>query len=146
MRTRIFICMIALLCATASMEAKKVKTVVLTTVPGMKCGNCEARVKKALLAINGVKEVKTDIRDQTVTVTYNSKKVSEQQLQRPIEGTKFTLKLYNPNEAKDCCKPREGAKPAEEGCGMDNGEGCSGEHHAAAGQHKAKEECCEEKK
>lgn len=42
-------------------------------VEGMSCSHCENAVKKALLAMDGVKEVAVDLASKTVTVTHEQK-------------------------------------------------------------------------
>ena len=61
----------ALMLSTAAI-AKSIKTAVFTTVPQMHCDNCEQKIKKNVRFVKGVKEIKTSIEQQTVTVTYDA--------------------------------------------------------------------------
>ena len=54
--------------------AKNLKTVIYTTTPQMHCANCEAKVKNNLRFAKGVKEIKTDVNEQKVYVTYDAQK------------------------------------------------------------------------
>ncbi|MCH5307104.1 MAG: cation transporter [Prevotella sp.] len=74
--------MVALLLSTAAI-AKNLKTVVFTTLPQMHCENCEQKIKKNIRFVKGVKEIKTDISQQTVTITYDADKTNPEAI---IEG------------------------------------------------------------
>lgn len=60
--------------------AKDIRTLVVTTQPQMHCKNCENRVKNNLKDVKGIKSVETSVADQTVTIQFNAKKTSEEQL------------------------------------------------------------------
>lgn len=68
--------MMALLLVSTAAIAKNIKTAVFTTLPQMHCDNCEQKIKKNVRFVKGVKEIKTDIGQQTVTVTYDADKTS----------------------------------------------------------------------
>ncbi|MBQ8065711.1 MAG: heavy-metal-associated domain-containing protein [Prevotella sp.] len=74
----------ALMLSTAAI-AKNIKTAVFTTVPQMHCDNCEQKIKKNVRFVKGVKEIKTSIEQQTVTVTYDADKTSPEKI---IDGFK----------------------------------------------------------
>ncbi|MBR1840126.1 MAG: cation transporter [Prevotella sp.] len=78
------IIMVALMVSAASM-AEDIKTALFTTVPQMHCENCEDAIKKNIRFEKGVKEIKTDIDTQTVTITYDADKTSPEKI---IEGFK----------------------------------------------------------
>ena len=63
---------------TMSLSAKDIKTVVVTTTPIMYCENCENRVKNGMRFVKGVKKIETSVPDQTVTITYDADKNSEE--------------------------------------------------------------------
>ena len=65
--------------------AKDIKTVVFTTTPQMHCANCEAKIKGNLRFDKGVKAIKTDVEAQKVFVSYDSKKTTEEKLQKAFE-------------------------------------------------------------
>lgn len=59
-------------------------------IEGMMCGHCEARVKKALEALDGVAEaiVNKDSKNAVVTLTAE---VSDETLKNAVEANKFTV-------------------------------------------------------
>ncbi len=54
-------------------------------VKGMFCNNCERRVQEALLSLPGVGSAAASFPEETVTVTYDERTVSEKQLKEEIE-------------------------------------------------------------
>ena len=63
---------------TMSLSAKDIKKVVVTTTPIMYCENCENKVKNGMRFVKGVKKIDTSVPDQTVTITYDADKNSEE--------------------------------------------------------------------
>ena len=63
---------------TMSLAAKDIKKVVVTTTPIMHCENCENKIKKGMRFVKGVKKIDTSVPDQTVTITYDADKNSEE--------------------------------------------------------------------
>ncbi len=61
-------------------------------VEGMSCSHCENAVKKALGALNGVVGVIVSLPDKTVTVEYDSTKVSLDTITDTIEGQGYDVK------------------------------------------------------
>ncbi len=59
-------------------------------VEGMMCGHCEASVKKALEAIDGVKEAVASHTDGRVVVTL-SDEVADEVLQRAVEEKDYKV-------------------------------------------------------
>ena len=68
----------AMTLATMSLVAKDIKTVVVTTTPIMYCENCENRIKNNIRFVKGVKKIETSVPNQTVTITYDADKNSEE--------------------------------------------------------------------
>lgn len=69
-------------------EEKKMKKTM--TVKGMMCGHCEARVEKALLALNGVTSCKADHGSGTVTVELSAL-VSDEMLKQAVEEQDYAV-------------------------------------------------------
>lgn len=63
---------------SATAVAKDIKTIVLTPSPAMSCENCENKIKGNLRFEKGVKEVKTDLKNQEVVIVYDADKNSEE--------------------------------------------------------------------
>ena len=56
--------------------AKDIKTVVLTTNPEMHCTGCEKKIKENIRFEKGVKSIKTNLEDKTVTIEYDADKTT----------------------------------------------------------------------
>ncbi len=67
--------MIALALATSSM-GKDIKTVVLTTAPQMHCTGCEKKIKENVRFEKGVRRIKTNLDDKTITIEYDADKTN----------------------------------------------------------------------
>lgn len=74
---------------------KDVKTVVLKTQPEMHCANCEKKIKENIRFEKGIKSIKTDLKDKTVTIEYDADKTSVDNI---IKG--FKKIKYEATEAK----------------------------------------------
>ena len=68
MRTKALL--LALAFASVCM-AKDIKTVMLTTTPEMHCNNCEKKIKENIRFEKGIKSIKTNLKDKTVTIEYD---------------------------------------------------------------------------
>lgn len=58
-------------------------------VPGMSCGHCEARILKALGAVDGISAA-VDLKKKTVTVTMDQE-VSDQTLREVVEEAGYEV-------------------------------------------------------
>ena len=54
-------------------------------VEGMSCSHCENAIKKSVGALDGVSAVTVDLKGKTVTVEYESSKVSLDRIKNEIE-------------------------------------------------------------
>ncbi|HBC21876.1 MAG TPA: heavy metal-binding protein [Porphyromonadaceae bacterium] len=97
---------LAALALAASAYAKDIQKLVLTPEPQMQCSSCENRIKKALKFEKGVKDIVTDLEQQTVTITYDADKTTPEKLQKALEKEGFA--------SEQACQPQEGEQPAEE--------------------------------
>ena len=93
----------------------KVSTIVLNVQ--MDCANCEAKVQKQLAYTKGVKDVVTDLKNQVVTVTYETEKCSQDILVEEVNKLGYKVSVANTTNAANCnhnksadCN-KEGAKP-----------------------------------
>ena len=78
---------VALLSVTAVM-AKDFRTVVFK-VEQMECPNCERKVKNNIKYEKGLKEFSTDVKSQTVTITYDGKKTDVKKIQALFKKFKY---------------------------------------------------------
>ncbi|WP_028902500.1 MULTISPECIES: heavy-metal-associated domain-containing protein [unclassified Prevotella] len=79
--------------------AKDIKTVVLTTNPQMHCISCEKKIKDNIRFEKGIKSIKTDLDNKTVTIEYDADKTSVADI---IEG--FKKIKYDATEVKSAPK------------------------------------------
>lgn len=91
------ILMAALLISSAAI-AKNIKTAVFTTLPQMHCDNCEMKIKKNVRFVKGVKEIKTNIGKQTVTITYDADKTSPAKIIDGFKRINYTARQLKPGE------------------------------------------------
>lgn len=112
------ITLLMMLTMTTVMMAKDIRTLVVTTTPQMHCAKCENRVKTNLGNVKGIKSIETSVADQTVTIKYDAKKVSEDGIFQAFEGFGMSVRKVAEGEVI--------AKEAHE-CGEKNKEGGCGE-------------------
>ena len=92
MRTKAFLFALAF---ASVCFAKNIKTVVLTTTPQMHCANCEKKIKENIRFEKGIKSIKTNLDDKTVTIEYDADKTTVPAI---IEG--FKKIKYEAKEVK----------------------------------------------
>ena len=97
MRTKAFLLALAL--ATAS-YAKDIKTVVLTTAPEMHCENCEKKIKNYIRFEKGVKSIKTNLEDKTVTIEYDADKTTVEDIIKGFEKIKYEAREVKTTDTK----------------------------------------------
>lgn len=76
----------------AKSQEKETKTDKSQTVVfdvNMNCHNCQAKLEKNIPWEKGVKDMKIDLENKKVTITYDPKKTSEEKLKKAIEGLDF---------------------------------------------------------
>ena len=71
-------------------ETEKIRTKVIPTY-GMHCSSCEETVTNELMKLSGVKSVKADHINKTVTVKYDDKKVTLEQVKQAIVNAGYKL-------------------------------------------------------
>lgn len=96
----------------------------------MSCGGCAGRVKKALLADKGVKDVTIDLAIQAVTVTYDDAQTNEANLLKDLEAGKYQGKVTTVEALKKAAEAKAAEAKKEGGC--HGGGGC----HKAGGNDK----------
>jgi len=60
-------------------------------VEGMSCSHCENAIKKSVSALDGVSSVTVDLKGKTVTVEYESSKVSLDRIKNEIEDQGYDV-------------------------------------------------------
>lgn len=72
-----------------TINAKDIKSLVVTTVPQMTCQNCENRIKSNIRFEKGVRNIATDLENQRITVTYDADKTTEENLIKAFGKLKY---------------------------------------------------------
>ena len=112
---------VLLIGATASIYAKNMQTLVVTTTPRMSCQNCENKIKGNLRFEKGIHKIETDLKNQTVTVTYDADKTDETKIAEAFgklnyqvskagiqaEGQSCAGNCNKENDKQGCCKKEE---------------------------------------
>ncbi len=63
----------------------------IINVEGMSCEHCVKAITKAVTALNGVASVDVSLKEKTVTVEYNSAKVSLDKIKEEIENQGYDI-------------------------------------------------------
>ena len=71
-------------------ETEKIRTKVIPTY-GMHCSGCEETVTNEVMKLSGVKSVKADHINKTVTVKYDDKTVTLEQVKQAIINAGYKL-------------------------------------------------------
>ena len=69
--------------------AKDIKTVVLKTQPEMHCANCEKKIKENIRFEKGVKSIKTNLDNKTVTIEYDADKTNVSNIIKGFKKIKY---------------------------------------------------------
>ncbi|MBM4161141.1 MAG: heavy-metal-associated domain-containing protein [Ignavibacteria bacterium] len=119
MRTFLLTLFIVFLSAgTLYAQATSPSTVKLS-IEGMHCNNCVTKVDKALRGVEGVKDVKVDLKSSTATVTLASSSVSNKTLLKAVSDAGYSAEAGSTdsppaNEKKcDCCSGKDEHKHGE---------------------------------
>jgi copper chaperone CopZ len=89
------------------------------SVTGMHCSNCAQNVDKALRAIDGVKDVRVDLKSKTAEVTFTSTPIKPELLVKAVSDAGYSAELATttPAETREekcaCCSGKEGHKHKE---------------------------------
>ena len=88
MRKKVLAMLVVALLSTVAVMAKDFRTVVFK-VEQMECGNCERKVKNNIKFEKGVKDFSTDLKTQTVTITYDAEKTDVEKLKNGFRKFKY---------------------------------------------------------
>ena len=86
---------------TMSADNKQKKQQTLQTVTfsvSMHCENCQKKIEGTVGWEKGVKDLKTNLQDKTVTIKYDSKKTNPAQLQKRIEKLGYQAEIVDPKK------------------------------------------------
>ena len=74
---------------SVALFAKDIKTVVLNTQPEMHCANCEKKIKENIRFEKGIKSIKTNLKDKTVTIEYDADKTNVHNIIKGFKKIKY---------------------------------------------------------
>ena len=86
------------LALTLACQAKDIKTVVLTTNPQMHCANCEKKIKENIRFEKGIKSIKTNLDNKTVTIEYDADKTTVPAIIEGFKKIKYEAKEVKPTK------------------------------------------------
>lgn len=86
MRTKAFLVALAI---AATCAAKDIRTVVLTTDPEIHCANCEKTIKDYIRFEKGIKAIRTNLDDKTITIEYDADKTSVEEIIRGFKKISY---------------------------------------------------------
>ena len=90
-------CVVALL-SVAAVLAKDIR-VVIFKVSQMHCENCEKKVKNNMRFEKGVKELSTELKNKTVSITYDAEKTDVKKLQAGFKKFNYEAEFVKENQA-----------------------------------------------
>jgi copper chaperone CopZ len=88
------------LALAVSCFAKDIKTVVLTTTPEIHCTGCEKTIKENIRFEKGVKSIKTNLEDKTVTIEYDADKTTVEDIIKGFEKIKYEAREVKTTDTK----------------------------------------------
>ena len=103
---RLVLIMVVVLSAAMSVNAQKKneKTVIFNA--NLHCESCKAKVEKNIPYEKGVKDLKVDMKTQTITVTFREDKNTTENLQKAIE--KLNIEVKGIEESNTSAKTQAG--------------------------------------
>lgn len=109
-----------LMVATLSLSAKTIKEFVVTTQPQMSCQNCENKIKKNLRFEKGVTDIRTDLQNQLVVVTYDADKTNEANITKAFGKLDYKVTPVNASDAVNAqataCPKGKGTCQSQSSC------------------------------
>lgn len=80
--------------------AKDIHQLVVKVSPNMKCAKCEAKVKQNVRFAKGVKTIQTDLKTQTVTITYDADKGGKDAICKEFQKIGFKPTVISDKKAE----------------------------------------------
>ena len=74
---------------------RDLRVLVMTPTPQMHCESCENKIKKNLRFESGVKKIETNLKEQTVTVTYDASKTNVEKIQAAMKEIGYDTKVVS---------------------------------------------------
>ena len=93
---RKYILMMVLPIITMTAAAQKTQTadtLQVTTTPHMHCANCEKKIKSNIRFVKGVNKIETSVPQQTVTIIYDPRKSTYQDIAKAFERIGYSIAI-----------------------------------------------------
>lgn len=100
MSKKLFATFVVAFLSVAAVMAKDFRTVVFK-VAQMECSNCERKVKNNIKYEKGLKDFSTDVKSQTVTITYDAEKTDVEKLKAGFKKFKYEAVVLTEAKAAD---------------------------------------------
>lgn len=82
-------------------QSQTLKKVVFKTEPEIECQNCVKRIKDNVRFVKGVKTISPDLKTKLVTIQYDSKKSTLDDLVSAFSKIGYKVTVVEPEEKKD---------------------------------------------
>lgn len=92
------ICFAVIVCSLSAF-AKHLKVLVVKTSPEMYCEKCEKKVKSSIKLVKGTKLIAADLKNKTVTITYDADKSSTEDYLSAFEKIGYKAKILSDKAA-----------------------------------------------
>ena len=93
---RKYLLMMVLPIITMTAAAQKTQTAdtqQVTTTPQMHCANCEKKIKSNIRFVKGVKKIETSVPQQTITIIYDPRKSTYQDIAKAFERIGYSIAI-----------------------------------------------------
>lgn len=90
--------LLCVLCISAKDRKEYLKTVTFNV--SMHCSSCQKKIEGTIGWDKGVKRLTTDLKEKTVTITYDTRKTSEPILQKSIEKLGYNVTVKKTDNRK----------------------------------------------
>ena len=77
----------------AAQKTQTTDTLLVTTTPQMHCANCEKKIKSNIRFVKGVKKIETSVPQQTVTIIYDPRKSTYQDIAKAFERIGYSIAI-----------------------------------------------------
>ena len=93
---KLFILMAIAITSLSALAQKnnQTDTLQVKTTPQMHCANCENKIKKNIRFVKGVKEIKTSVPDQKVTIIYQKDKSTQEEFVQAFSKIGYKIDRY----------------------------------------------------
>ena len=78
---------------TAAQKTQTADTLQVTTTPHMHCANCEKKIKSNIRFVKGVKKIETSVPQQTITIIYDPRKSTYQDIAKAFERIGYSIAI-----------------------------------------------------